>query len=147
MKKFSFRLESVLKYRKFRERKAIIKLMESRKAYDRIEKEILGLKDEQLEVGEKCRHESFQGMDVRLYKTYTSYLDKLGTEIQKAKAELEEKETAINQQLAVLKSETIKKKALEVHKESLFEAHSVMAQKEEQKMLDEMIINRQEVKR
>ena len=145
MKKFSYRMESVLKYRKFREKRAILKLMEMRKAHDMIEKKITGLKNEKIEVAERCRSESFQGIDAPLYKTYTSYLGSLSAGIKNAAAELEDKRIALKQQEAVLKSETIKKKALETHRKSLFDAHTVKVGKEEQKLLDEMIIIRQEM--
>lgn len=146
MKRFSFRLESVLSYRKFREKKAMLQLIKFRNTHVRIKNKILELKNEKLKVSEKCRTDSSQGIDASLYKSYISYLDKLGVEIKNSKVELDENETAMKQQEAVLKSETINKKALEIHKETLFKAHSIAAEKEEQKLLDEMILIRQGVK-
>jgi flagellar export protein FliJ len=146
MGRFSFRLESVLNYRKFREKKAMMHLMELRRVYQGIEKKIMQLTSEKLKVAEKCRGEGEKGVDVPLYETYRSYIDRLQMDLEKASIELKEKEAVMKTQEAVLKSETIKRKALEIHKEALFMAHKEVTAKEEQKFLDEMIISRQEVR-
>jgi flagellar FliJ protein len=146
MGRFSFRLESVLNYRKFLEKKAMMRLTELRRAYQGIEKKIMQLRNEKLKVAEQCRGEGVKGVEVPLYEAYRSYIDRLQMDLERAAMELREKETDMRTQEAVLKSETIKRKALEVHKEALFKAHREMTEKEEQKLLDEMIIRRQEVR-
>jgi flagellar export protein FliJ len=146
MRRFSFRLERILKYRKFLEKRAMIHLAELRHAYSRIESKISRLTDERLEVAEKCRGEGLKGVDVPLYDNYRSYIEKLRQDLERAATELKDKEAVIHSQEALLRSELIKRKALEIHKESRFRAHKEQTEKEEQKLLDEIIISRQEVK-
>ncbi len=145
MRRFSFRLESVLKYRKFLEKKAMMQLAELRQGYIAIENRIEQLNNTRLKVAANCRGAGFKGVDVPRYETYRSYLEKLRMNLEHAAEELKEQAASIQNQEVVLKSHVLKRKTLEIHKESLLIAHREMAAKEEQKLLDEIVITRQEV--
>ncbi len=146
MRRFKYRLESVLQYRRFLEKRAMLQLAKLKQEYRAIEKRIRRIAHKRLKVAEQCRSEGFEGVDVSLYENYQSYLQKLKVDLNEASAELKEKEDAIHNQESVLKAETIKKKALEIHKESRLKAHRELTEKEEQKFLDELVIRRQEVR-
>jgi flagellar export protein FliJ len=146
MRRFSYRLERVLQYRRFVEKRAMLQLAKLKQGYRAIEMQIGQLNMKRLQVAEQCRREGLQGVDVIHYETFQSYLQKLKLELDEASVELAEKEAAIHNQESVLKSETIKRKALETHKESRLKAHRQQAEQEEQKLLDELVIRRQEVR-
>ena len=146
MQRFKYRLERVLQYRQFLEKKAMLHLAKLKQGYRSIEKRIGRLENKRLQVAEQCRNAGLQGVDVSHYETYQSYLQKLKSDLAAAATELEEKAAAIHSQESVLKSETIKRKALETHKENHWRTHREMTAKEEQKILDELVIRRQEVR-
>lgn len=145
MRRFKYRLESVLQYRRFLEKRAMLQLAQVKREYGSIENRIGRLNFKRRQVATKCRREGLQGIDVANYGSYQSFLQKLKTDLDEAAAELKQKEAAIHSQKSVLKSETIKRKALETHKESRLRAHRELNEKEEQKFLDELVIGRQEV--
>jgi len=145
MRRFRYRLERVLQYRRFLEKKAMLQLAHLKQNYRAIENRMGQLEMKRMQVARQCQREGIRGVDVASYETYQSYLQKLKLDWTAAAAELEEKEAAIHNQESVLESETIKRKALETHKESRLRMHRELAEKEEQKFLDELIIRRQEV--
>lgn len=145
MQRFSFRLESVLKYRKFLEKKAMMQLAELRQGHIAIENKIEQITVTRSKVGALCRGAGFKGVDVPRYESYRSYLEKLRMDWEHAVKELKKQAARIQDQEKVLQSQVLKRKALEIHKESLFSAHREMTVKEEQKLLDEIVITRQEV--
>jgi flagellar export protein FliJ len=140
MKAFSFRLESVLNYRKFLEKKAMMQLMGEKKLYAEVETSISHFKSKKSEVAKLCHLAGSKGVNASQYQTYKSYLEKLRDDIEKATIELKEKEKDIKEQEMVLKSETVKKKALETLRNRHFEEHISMAEKAEQKYMDEVVI-------
>ena len=77
MRRFSFRLESVLKYRKFLEKKAMMLLAELRQGYIVIENRIDHLTDTRSKVAALCRGAGLEGVDVPRYETYRTYLEKI----------------------------------------------------------------------
>ena len=145
MRRFSFRLESILKYRKFLEKKAMLQLAELRQAYIAIEHKIEQLTHMRSQVALTCRGAGLQGLAVPRYENYRSYLEKLRLDLEYAEEELKEQEASIHTQEAVLKSQMLKRKSLEIHKESQRLAHMQKNAREEQKLLDEIVITRQEV--
>ena len=141
MKPFTFRLESVLKYRKFMEKKAMLRLMQKKKAREEIEMAINHLSVRQSDLATKCSQVGEKGTDAFLFQSYKSYLDTLRENIETAFGELKEKDHQIREQEAVLKKETTHKKALEKLRELGFEAHRGICEKMEQDYLDELVIN------
>ena len=146
MKAFSFRLESVLNYRKFLEKKAMMQLMREKKLYSEVEMLISHFKSKKSEVAKQCHLAGLNGVDASHYQTYKSYLGKLNDDIDKAYIELKEKEKDIEEQEMVLKNETVKKKAVETLRNRHFEEHRSMAEKAEQKYMDEVVILQRGVK-
>ena len=145
MKPFKFRLESVLKYRRFMEKKEMMRLMRHKKVCEDIKMSISHLDAQRSEMALKCSRAGAQGASVFEYLSYKSYLNSLQEDIETAQHELVEKERRIKEQEAVLKKETVRKKVLERLRELRFEDHREMIAKLEQKQLDELVINKREV--
>jgi len=146
MRRFAYRLERVLQYRRFLEKKAMLQLSKLKQEYRRVENRIGALNFKRIQVAEKCRRKSLQGVDAANYETYQGYLQKLKMDLDAASRELKEMAAGIQNQESVLKSESIKRKALETHKESRWRDYCERSAKEEQKFLDDLVILRQEVK-
>lgn len=123
----------------------MIHLAELRQAYVATENKIVQLTSMRSRLAATCRGEGFEGVVVPRYENYRSYLEKLRLDLEQAVEELKKQATNIHDQEAVLKSQTLKRKVLETHKESLLQDHKQMTAKEEQKLLDEIVITRQEV--
>ena len=142
MKRFKFRLESVLKYRRFTEKKEMMRLMQHKKTCEEIKKSINSLTAQRSDMALKCSRAGAQGASVFKYLSYKSFLTSLQEDIEAAHCELREKEHCVREQEAVLKKETMKKKVLERLRERRLEGHREMIAKREQKYLDELVINK-----
>jgi flagellar FliJ protein len=145
MKRFKFRLESVLKYRRFMEKKEMMRLMQYKKACEDIKTSISRLSSQRSEMARKCSRAGSKGASVFEYLSYKSYLNALKEDIEAAQYELRQEEQRVTEQEAVLKQETIKKKVLERLKELRLEDHREMIDKLEQEYLDELVINKRGV--
>jgi len=145
MKPFKFRLESVLKYRRFMEKKEMMRLMQHKMVCEDIKMAISNLDARRSDMAQKCSRAGAQGASVFEYLSYKSYLNTLQEDIETAQHELREKERRVREQEAVLKKETEKKKVLERLRELRFEDHREMIAKLEQGYLDELIINKRGV--
>jgi flagellar FliJ protein len=145
MKPFKFRLESVLKYRRFMEKKEMMRLMRHKKACEDVIMSIRHLNAQRSDMALKCSRAGAKGASVFEYLSYKAYLHSLQEDIDAAQLELMEKEHRVREQEAVLKKETIRKKVLERLRELRFEDHREMIAKLEQKQLDELVINKRGV--
>ena len=72
MRRFSYRLERVLRYRRFAEKKAMLQLAKLKQGYRAIEMRIGQLNMKRLQVADECRREGLQGIDVVHYETFQS---------------------------------------------------------------------------
>lgn len=145
MKPFRFRLESVLKYRKFTEKKEMMRLMQLKAAREEIKMSIGRLVSRRSELAQTCSRAGVDGAEAVVYRSYKSYLDALQGDIEAATAELREREHNVKEQEAVLKKETVKKKVLERLRELRLEDHCGEIAKLEQDYLDELVINQRGV--
>lgn len=145
MKPFRFRLESVLKYRKFTEKKEMMRLMQLKAACEEIRVSIGRLASRRSDLAQKCSLAGVDGAEAAVYRSYKSYLDALQDDIEAAAAELRKRELKVKEQEAVLKKETVKKKVLERLRELRLEDHRGVIAKLEQEYLDELVINQRGV--
>ena len=145
MKPFTFRLESVLKYRRFMEKKEMMRLMQHKKACEDIKTAISRLTSKRSDMALKCSQAGAEGASVFEYLSYKSYLNTLQEDIEAAHNELREAEHRVREQESVLKKETIKKKALERLRELRVEDHRKTIDRLEQQYLDELAINKRGV--
>ena len=142
MKPFSFRLASVLRYRVFMEKKAMMALMQLNSERDRLQASIDRLSARHSELSQTCRKAGADGTEAYLIQSRRAYMDSLKDDIEMGVRELDRQDGRIREQEAVLREETTRKKALERLKDLKLEAHRQGNEKMEQDRLDEMVINR-----
>jgi len=142
MKRFSFRLDSILNYRNYLEKRAQRDLFNARHEHIETEKEIERLGNKRMETARECSDEGLRGMDVPLYQVYRSFLLKLNYDLERAHMGLKKAEEKIKEKKAVLKEKSIKKKTLEVLKDLQLKKYMQRLEKEEQKVMDELAIMR-----
>jgi len=145
MKRFKFRLESVLKYRRFMEKKAMVRLMQHKKACEKMKMSINRLDSRRSDLAQKCSQAGANGAEAFVYLSYKAYLNALQEEIEATLVELGEKECQVKEQEALLKKETTKKKVLERLKTLRLEDHRGLIAKLEQEYLDERVLTRRGV--
>jgi len=140
VKRFSFRLEKVLRYRKYLETKAQIKLMDAINEYHEKETSIKLLVARRMELADECSGEKKKGMDVARYRLYYHYFHKLNDEQEAGGIALKKTEEKVQTQRMLLTKESIKKKTLETLKDVQHGRYQEISGKEEQKMMDETAI-------
>ena len=146
MKPFSFRLDSILNYRDYLEKRAQRDLFNARNEYIKRLKAVKRLAKERGEIARRCRDEGFRGIDVPLYQIYISFLQRLEHDIERAHMSLKKGEEKVKAQEAVLKKESIKKKTLELLKDLQLKRRLERLEREEQKQMDELVIIRRGVR-
>ena len=140
MKPFTFRLDKILDYRKYLTKVAQIDLFNSRTECIRREKKVKKLSEKRKEIAKSCIDEGVKGIDVPRYKIYLAYLSKIEHDLESAHTLLkQEKENVITKE-AILTNESIKKKTLETLKDLKHNKYIELSQREDQKILDEMVI-------
>ena len=140
MKPFAFRLDKILDYRKYLSKMAQIDLFNARNECIRREKEVKRLSKKRIEIAKDCITEGFKGMNVPRYKIYQAYLYKIDNDLELAHISLtQEKENVITKE-AILKNESIKKKTLETLKDMQHKKYMELSEREDQKVLDEIVI-------
>lgn len=146
MKPFTFRLEKILDYRKYLEKRAQIDLYNARNEYIQLEKVVEKLQDKKREMITKCGNEELNGIKIPRYKIYQAFLNRLEHDIEAANNNLKEGRVNITAKEAVLKNESIKKKTFEALKDIKYEKYQKHVASEEQKVLDEIAILRRGIK-
>ena len=140
MKPFSFRLDKILNYRTYLRKKAQIELFNARNECLKREKEVMSLVEKKNEISKQCSERESKGMSVPDYNTYQAYLKRIRKDIEKAYIKLnQEKEEVIAKEI-VLKQASINKKTLEVLKQLKHNKYMEYLVREEQKILDEIVI-------
>lgn len=142
MKRFSFRLEKVLRYRKYLETKARIKLTDAINEFHEKENSIKMIAAKRKELANECGGEKEKGMDVARYRLYYHYFRKLNEEQEEGTLALKKTEEKVQTHRALLTKESIKKKTLEMLKEVQRGRYQEISGKEEQKRMDETAVIR-----
>jgi flagellar export protein FliJ len=142
MKKFSFRLDRVLGYRKHMVKRAQRDLFRARREYARREHTVQRLTGRRREIARACSQEGLRGIYVAQYQIYRSFLQKLDHDLDEAQWSLKKEEKEVKAQEVRLTSESIKKKSLEALKDSQMDHYMRCLGREEQKNLDELVVMR-----
>jgi len=142
MKPFSFRLDHVLRYRDYLEKKAQRDLSHAMNACIEREKEINRLAFKRAEIAKTCGDEALRGIDVHRYQSYRSFLRKIDHDLEAAHLRLKKGQEKVRVKNSALKKASIKKKTLETLKEMQFKEHKKETEIEEQKVTDELVILR-----
>ena len=146
MKRFSFRLDSLLGYRRYQEKRAQRDLVNARHEQAQRNRAAEQLADKRMEAAEACTEEGFEGMDVPRYHLYSSFLRSLNKDIHKAHLKLRQGEEEIHAKQAVLTTRSVEKKSLEVLRDLKVKAYNLSIEQEEQKAMDELVILRKGLK-
>lgn len=138
MKKFNFKLQSVLKYRAHLENLAHQEAMKASMDIARCENEIAELHKTRQSVAERIAQETAKGISAQMFRHYNGYLDSLDGDIVRK----ENEKIQLNKILAVRQQELTKKsverKVIERLKEKKRMAYIEEMVAEEQKMADDM---------
>jgi flagellar FliJ protein len=140
VKPYSFRLDKILDYRKYLRKRAQIDVFNARNECQRLEKEVLRLMEQKTEISEERSEEEEKGMSVPAYQIFQAFLQKLDYDIKETHYKLNEKKEKVMVKEAILKQASIKKKTLETLKDSQHKKYMETLGREEQKILDEIVI-------
>lgn len=140
MKSYSFRLNKILDYRKYLRKRAQIDVFNARIECQKKEKELLGLVDQRTEISEECSEEETKGMSVPVYQIFQSFMKKIDYDLKDAHLKLNEEKEKVMVKEAILKIASIKKKTLETLKDLQYKKYMETMRREEQKILDEIVI-------
>ena len=146
MKRFSFRLDSILGYRRYQEKRAHRDLVNARHEQAQRDRTAKQLADKRIEAATACTEEGFAGMDVPRYHLYTSFLRNLHKDIHKTHLKLRQGEEEIHAKQSVLTKRSVEKKSLEVLRDLKVKAYNLGIEQEEQKAMDELVIQRKDRK-
>jgi len=140
MKPFTFRLDKILDYRKYLKKTAQIDLFNAKNECLRREKEIIRLDEQRIAIAKNCMDEGFKGIDVPRYKIYQTYLQKIDHDLESAHISLKEGEEDVMTKKILLKNKSIKAKTLETLKDVQHNKYMKSSEREDQKILDEIVI-------
>ena len=146
MKPFSFRLESVLNYRRYLEKSAQRDLFNARNEQKNREIGVKRLGGKRVETAQQCSEEVFQGIDVPRYRMYRSFLETLNSDLESARVSLKEGQEEVRAKVGALKGESVRKKTLEVLKDLQHRRYLRTVENQNQKEMDELVILRRGVK-
>ncbi|MGB5158640.1 MAG: flagellar export protein FliJ [Desulfobacterales bacterium] len=142
MKRFSFRLEKVLRYRKYLEKKAQKRLGDTIHEYQSRENAIKDIENKQTELSAKCSEEKSKGISTFRFQCYNHYFNKLSDDQKSESLALKETQEKVQLHRSLLKKELIRRKMLEKLKDIQSVRYKGYAEKDEQKLSDETVIIR-----
>ncbi len=145
MKSFNFRLDSILSYRDYLEKRAQIELFKANQELLKKKDDVKQLNKKRLEIAKKCNSEESNGVEVHRYQMYKSFLKVIDLQIENTFAEVKNAEESVRQKKGILKKESIRKKTLQSLKDLQFEQYKMEYEKEEQKIIDELVLIRREI--
>ena len=140
MKPFTFRLDKILDYRKYLTKVAQMDLFNAKIECIRREKKVKRLSEKRKEIAKSCIDEEDKGIDVPRYKIYLSYLNKIEHDLESAHTLLKQEKENVITKKTILTNESIKKKSLETLKDLKHNRYIELSEREEQKVLDEIVI-------
>jgi flagellar export protein FliJ len=140
MKKFSFRLDRLLNYRIHLEKQAQKNLFNARQEALKREKALERLIKKRIETEKRCREEGAKGMDVPWYGIYQAFLEKSDHDVETARNRLQKGEARVKAKVAILEKKSVRKKTLEVLRDTQYKKYLHQLGKVEQKAMDEMAV-------
>jgi flagellar FliJ protein len=140
VKPYTFRLNKILDYRKYLRKRAQIDVFNARNECQKMEKEVLRLIEQKAEISEERSKEEEKGMSVPEYQIFQVFLQKLDYDLKEAHLRLDKGKENVMVKEAILKQASIKKKTLETLKDFQHKKYMETLGREEQKILDEIVI-------
>ena len=140
MKPYSFRLDKILDYRRYLRKRAQIDVFNARNECQKREKEVLSLVELRTGITEECSEEESKGIIVPVYLIFQAFMQKLDYDLKNAHRRLNEGKEKLIVKEAILKQASLKKKTLERLKDIQYKKYMDNKEREEQKILDEIVI-------
>jgi flagellar export protein FliJ len=141
---FSFRLDKVLRYRAYLERRVRLQLCEAVTRMKEQEGLVRLLGAQRAAAAKDLAEARSRGMTGHRDQIHASFLRHLTESVTEAKGELEKRRERLELLKTLLVLATRKKKSLESLKEAQFGRFTEAAAKREQKLLDELVVIRRE---
>ncbi len=142
MKRFSFRLQSVLNFRKNLEKQAQRDLYQAQSAYMATEESIARMKGFRKEIAASCSEKTLQGITVPAYQIIKTFIDGTDHDLGDAHIELGRIGEEVKAKTAALNKALVKKKTMEALEEAQHRTYMENAERESQKAMDELVIVR-----
>jgi len=142
MKRFSFKLESVLKYRKYQEKKAQMELGEARAAWMNHLNAVNALAEKKENLQGRLQKDACEGMDASWYLVCQNFASRLDNELDVAQDQLASQCRIMEERRICLENEYIKKESLDSLKSLYARQHRTQIEAEDQKSIDEMVLIR-----
>jgi len=142
MKKFKFRLEAVLRYRKYRERNAQLEMVKAKNAVVEKQNLIERLKQNRLQAIFELKDHEDKGISVARHRFYTNYITGTDAALEEEQKQLVVLEKVMRKHQELVKKEQIKRKSLEKIEEKQKKEFISDNIKFEQKTMDEMVVIR-----
>ncbi len=140
MKRFKFRLQSLLRYREYLERVAQQNTAKAQMNVTNCEKQIFDL----IQIWEKNADEMEsvinKGVNASTFRQYNDFLDSVQTTIKDEELKKIELNKILREKLLELKKKSVDKKAMELFKKKIKSRYDQEMIKTEQKELDETVI-------
>jgi flagellar FliJ protein len=142
MGRFVFRLEKVLRYREHLEKNARQKLRRAREVCASKERALRDVILQRYLAEKRCAGEEEKGLEVATYHLYRNFIEHLSRELEDASQSLQgakEEVRAVEKAWLIASSN---KKSLENLRERQFSSQKETQEREDQKLLDELVILR-----
>jgi flagellar export protein FliJ len=142
MGRFVFRLEKVLRYREHLEKNVRQKLRIAREVCASKERALMDVNLKRNLAEKRCAGEEEKGLEVATYHLYRNFIEHLSRELEDASQSLrgaKEEVRAVEKAWLIASSN---KKSLENLRERQFLSHKETQEREDQKLLDELVILR-----
>jgi flagellar FliJ protein len=138
MKKFNFKLEPLLNYRKYLERLAQQKTAKANMDVKMSEKQIYNLDRTKTRNAQNIENIVSKGVSSTIFRQYYQYHESVESSIKEEKLRKIELDKVLKKKLVVLKKKSVDKKAMELYREKLKDLYTQEMVKNEQKEQDEM---------
>lgn len=142
MSRFTFRLAKVLRYREHLEKAARQRLRKAREACASKERALMDLNLRRNLAEECCAQLEEQGVEVSRDQLYRAFIGHLSLEIEDANQSLEAAKESVQAMEREWLRASADKKSLDNLRERQFLTHGEVQEREEQKLLDELVILR-----
>ncbi len=138
MKKFNFRLEPLLNYRKYLERIAQQHTAKAHMDVKNCENQILNLKQVWTDNTNEVENIVEKGVSAKEFKRYHDYLNSVESGIAQEESRKLQLKKVLKEKLFELKKKSVDKKAMALYREKLKAVYTQELLKNEQKELDEI---------
>jgi flagellar FliJ protein len=142
MERFVFRLERVLRYREHLEKEARQELRKARETRASRERAWTDANLRRCRAAKRCEEKEEQGMEVAAYHLYRTFIRQVSGEMEEADQRLRGAEEEVRSMEKAWMRASSNRKALENLRERQSSAHRDLQEKEEQKLLDELVVLR-----